>query len=185
MDRLTLTLRGPDGRPRTFVSAQDTTLAHDVWMMQHVHAAGLHQTQLSDPNAVLARALSSGRVFPLLAGSVVEPGVPWSAEAMDERAAFLASLTDPASKAQIHQALVHLLLSFFSIGTALSTTSPSSSPGPASPPSRGDDAGEGDPAPTVPVVQRAPPSIETAAVGTSSASGVPSSASSPAATPSG
>jgi hypothetical protein len=184
MDPITLTLRGPDGRTRTFVPAQDTTLAHDVWMMPHVHAAGLHQTK-GDPNAVLQMALSSGRVFLLLAGSVLEAGVPWSAKATEENAAWFASLTDRESKAQIHSALVQLLLSFFSIGTALSTTSPSSSPGPANPPSHGDDAGGGDPAPTVPALQRARPSTATAAADTSSASGVASSVSSPAATPSG
>lgn len=182
MERITLTLRGPDGHTRTFVSAQDTTLEHDVWMMPHVHAAGLHNTK-GDPNAVLQLALSSGRVFLLLAGSVLEQGVPWSAQATEANAAWFASLTDRESKAQIHSALVQLLLSFFGIGTALSTISRSSSAATANLPNRAESDGSV-PAPPVPSLQRETTSIGTPAVAISSASGDTSSSSSLAVTPS-
>jgi hypothetical protein len=184
MDRLTLTLHGADGRIRSFVSAQDTTLEHDVWMMRYVRACGLHQVTLNDPEAVLERALASGHVMDLLAGSIVESGVPFSEAAIAERVQWLSSITDAASKAQVREALVGLLFSFFLSGTASSTTSPSSSLAPANPPNRDDDAGESAPAPTVPTPQRETASIESHAAATSSESGDRSSASSPAAIPS-
>jgi hypothetical protein len=185
VERITLTLRGADGRTRSFVAAQDTTLAHDVWMMGVVRATGLHQVKLGQPEVVLERALESGRVMELLAGSLEEPGVPFSEAAIAERVAWLEALTDAGSKGQVREALVMLLLSFFRNGTASSMTSLSSSPDPVNPPSPSDDASGSAPAPTVPTSERETRSIETPDPATPSATGDASSASSPAATPSG
>ena len=184
MERITLTLRGADGRERTFVAAQDTTVGHEVWMMRLVRSAGLYGVNLTQPEAVLERALESGRTIELLAGSLVEPGVPFSEAAMAERAAWIEAITDAESRRQIRDALVMLLLSFFLSGTASSPTSPSSSLAPETPSPR-DDAGGSAPAPTVPTSEREATWPETPDPATSSVSGAASSASSPAATLSG
>jgi hypothetical protein len=178
VERITLRLRGADGRERSFVAAQDTTLAHDVWLMRVVDETGLHEALRESPKAVLSRALNSGRVFELLAGSVVEPGVPFTEAAMAERVKWLAAITDPDSKRQVRDALLMLLLSFFLSGTASSPTSPSSSA-----PAESLSASPSESAPS-PVPMETRETSENRAPGSSSETGIDSSGSSPAATPS-
>ena len=114
---------------------QNGPMAHDIWLMNQVAAAGLSELAMGEGETaeayverLLHHLLASGKVFALLAGLLLPEGVAaadWQPATADGIAAELSRVTDPADKAAIRQLVVGLLLEFFPRGLASSKTSPS------------------------------------------------------------
>lgn len=100
-------------------------------MNVRARAAGLHEllatAGTANAMAVLERVVRSGYTTELLAGALVEDGVPWTRERATETASFFAALTDPADKAVLRESIVQFIVGFFLPALRLSRTSPNSS----------------------------------------------------------
>ena len=126
-----LVLSGRSFRPPT-----KTTLEQDLYILERFRAAGMEDStlELSDENKLVAatekmliQAYSSGTLFELLAGMLVEDGVKWSPQQARQNAEFFANLEEPEDKANIQSALVGTVLSFFFNAPESSKTFPKSS----------------------------------------------------------
>jgi hypothetical protein len=111
---------------RQFELAHDVTFEHHIWMMNHAYQAGLHEPAVT-PEVQLGRLLACGRIPQLLAGALLEVGVPWTAEGADKNAEFFRTLRAPSDIAALDAVLTAVIANFFPSTGSLSTTSPSSS----------------------------------------------------------
>lgn len=131
---------------RGFVRAQNTTVAHDVWLMGKVRAARLDEIEY-DPakvsevvDGLIDRCFESGQVLTLLSGLLLPAGMEprqWTPAVAQDIEKHLSTLTDKSDKAQIAPLLASMLIFFFQSGiSSLRTSRKSSTASPASP---GDD----------------------------------------------
>ncbi len=112
---------------RQFEPAHDVTFRHHIWMMNHVYAAGLHEPA-ENQFVQLGRLLASGRIPQLLAGAMLEIGVPWTPEGAEKTAEFFGNLTDQADINALDAALMVVIANFFPLTGSSLPTSPSYSP---------------------------------------------------------
>lgn len=108
---------------RTFRRPEATTFAHDWYVMSQVREAGLMTfAQRFDPlrddldgmtASIIVDAYESGKLFTILAGSLVEEGTVWSKERAETVAHFFASLTKNEDKMELRRILPWVLLNFF------------------------------------------------------------------------
>jgi hypothetical protein len=136
---------------RVLRPAAVTTFEQDGYMVAEALAAGVFPVDPADPVGVVTRIMGSGRTHTLLAGALVEDGVPWSRAWADKMAQTIAKLTDPEEKAGVLSALGEVIAGFFVNAGRSFSTSPSVSPRAATSPrgttddaptSGGDSAGE-------------------------------------------
>lgn len=135
---------------RVFRLAEQTTGRQDGWVMVQMEDAGILKlaatSGLSDEEAaraVMVQAFRTEKFFAILAGALVEDGVPWSVESATANAEFFANLSDPEQKQMLLVNFVEIIASFFLLAGKRSSPSPTSStkerkPGKAYPRKKGE-----------------------------------------------
>lgn len=108
---------------RTFRDAKKTTLAQDLYARRALKKANLDtfvqsinlQTYDLDEFAeeIILRAYDTGVLFTVLAGLLVEDGVPWTLEAAERNAKFFSEITDDEDKKKLFEPIAGVVLSFF------------------------------------------------------------------------
>lgn len=123
---------------RTFVKlTKDSTVQHDLWLMQRASEAGLTTAQIwsgETPEAYAARlldmAIKSGTVLEMLGGLLLPEGKKpeeWTPEMAVETGKHLGHIRDPDEKKAVNGLILSLLIDFFSIGLISRRNSISSS----------------------------------------------------------
>jgi hypothetical protein len=125
-----------DGREFRAVE-QSLTAAQDDYILGQLRlsgalevlsgADGKERTKEAQAQELLTRVLVSGRAQHILAGCLTEEGKRWTRAEADRNASIFAEITDPDEKKAMRDAIVRLVIGFFSFGSRSSETSPSSS----------------------------------------------------------
>jgi len=110
-------LGAPEAK-RYFAPAAETTARQDGWVMVQIADAGIAKFVGKELNESVAfdlviEVLRSGKWESLLAGLLVEQGVPWTPENAAANAEWFAGLTDAESKQALRETLVPTLAHFF------------------------------------------------------------------------
>lgn len=121
---------------RTFVSLQNSTFEHDIWMTRKIRESGLANAFISEGEAsdefaerLTTEVISSGVALELLGGLFVPQGTDpedWTPELGKETAAFFGRVTDAPSKALLRGQIASMLVYFFVNGLASLRISPKS-----------------------------------------------------------
>lgn len=121
---------------RKFRVTTATTFEQDLFILSHMNESKLSEIARGfDPatddvsqfaESVIVKAFQTGKIFLLLAGSLVEEGVEWTVEGAEQTAKFFSTLTDARDKQALHSSIMGILLSFFLKGESSVTISPKS-----------------------------------------------------------
>jgi hypothetical protein len=124
----TITLGG-----RTFRRAESTTVDQDAYVTKRLRDSGLAKMlsdfdprtdDLLDLNErIIFEAYERGVMYEVLAGILVEDGVPWSRARAAANATMFADITDRAEKAAIVASAADFLFDFFTVAAAFSRRS--------------------------------------------------------------
>jgi hypothetical protein len=124
----TLTLAG-----RTFRRATSTTVDQDAYVTKRLRDSGLAKILDDfDPRTddllalnerIVWEAYERGVMYEVLAGILVEDGVPWTRSRAAANAAMIAARTDHAEKAVILTSSADFLFDFFTVAAAFSAGS--------------------------------------------------------------
>lgn len=108
---------------RVFSTATKTTFKQDLYLWEALSSANLdnlieHFDELRNNltnmgKQVILQAWSSGALFRVLGGVLIEEGVKWTPEAAENNAVFFEELTDPADKEAIRGQMIEVVLHFF------------------------------------------------------------------------
>jgi hypothetical protein len=123
---------------RTFRPAgQSLTAAQDDYILGQLRlsgalevlsgADGKRRAREEQAEELLTRVLLSGRAQHVLAGCLTEEGKKWTRAEAERNAATFAEISDAEEKAAMRDAIVRIVLGFFSFGSRSSETSPNSS----------------------------------------------------------
>lgn len=122
---------------RIFKKAESTTIDQDAYVIQRMRAAGISDLAAKfDPKKqglesfaeeLLLAAFESGQLFEILAGTLVEEGVPWSRATAKANAEFFLTLKDKADKEAIYDRMAQVILDFLVVAAAWSNSSRKSS----------------------------------------------------------
>jgi hypothetical protein len=118
---------------RRFVTFKNSTVAHDVYLMNIARACGLSEVtaSLDDAPGDLAeifatKAYESGHMIDMLGALYVPEGfdpADWRRETAEDVAHHLNRVTDPATKAKMLQVFAEVMMRFFLSALSSSTTS--------------------------------------------------------------
>lgn len=103
---------------RYFTPATETSARQDGWLLVQASDAGImaFAEQVLDEKVaqqLIVQILRSGKRGHLLAGVLVEPEHPWTPQNAEANAEYFESITDPAAKAALWDALLPTLVDFF------------------------------------------------------------------------
>lgn len=129
---------------RTFHRSGPTTLAHDAYILKRWRRFGLSsiaptlESGKRAPNDVLgteidrliADAFESGLLYEVLAGMLVEEGIPWSVSWANDAVKVFAAITDADEKQIIYNSLSDIITDFFAHAVDWIVTSRKSSSSP-------------------------------------------------------
>jgi len=125
-----------DGREFRAVG-QALTASQDDYILAHLRLAGAlevlsgadgqERDRERKAEELLTRVLLSGRAQHILAGCLTEDGKKWTRAEADRNAATFAEISDAGEKAAMRDAIVRIVVGFFSFGKESSETSRSSS----------------------------------------------------------
>src|SRR5690348_15785244 len=124
---------------RAFRAIAESTLGHDIWLMQRVRAAQLYdfpmragETATDFAQRLLDHALASPAFFELVAGIILPADVAdmdWKPAVAEDTAQFLAGLQGHEGKLQARNLVLTVLVPFLQSGLAsLTVSAPSSLP---------------------------------------------------------
>jgi len=118
---------------RTFRRATSTSVDQDAYVTKRLRDSGLSTIlQSFDPavddivslnERIIWEAFERGVMYEVLAGVLVEDGVPWSRATAAKNAMLMAQITDPSEKAPILSSVADFLFDFFAVAAAWSSAS--------------------------------------------------------------
>lgn len=125
------------GKP--FLRCENSTLQHDIVLMNHIRSADLLELELPDGSSgedyaaeMLSRAAGYEKFNELLGCLLVPAETPnWSLATCRDSARHFDTLTSPDDKLALNGILIELLVSFFQAGRVTLRISPKSSLPPA------------------------------------------------------
>lgn len=122
---------------KNFCFAEITTMDQDAYVIVRMRSAGLYELSVKfDPSKddigklgeeIILRALESGALYEILAGILVETGVPWSRATAKANAELFGSITDPQDKKVVYENLATVVLDFLLVADVWSNGSLKSS----------------------------------------------------------
>jgi hypothetical protein len=108
---------------RQFRQVTATTLEHDTYVMTMLRSAGLLAVmQAFNPlvdafegvtSHIVTEAFASGKLWLLLASTMVEEQKPWSIESCEQNANFFKNISHPVEKAKVLGIVPWVILNFF------------------------------------------------------------------------
>lgn len=121
---------------KRFVTMQNGTFAHDIWLTRKIREAGLAGIAIGDDESqdqfierIAISAYESGVALDLLGGlflpAAVEPR-DWTPELAAQTSEFFGNVTDPDAKQALRMQIASALFYFFASALASSKTSPKS-----------------------------------------------------------
>lgn len=130
MDTLKLDGRDFAGISQTLTANQDDYILAHLRLsgaMDILADAGGKRTPEKKAEELLTQILLSGRSSYILAGCLTEAGKKWNRAEADKNAAAFAEITDAAEKTAMREAIVQVVIGFFSLGEKFAPNSPKSS----------------------------------------------------------
>lgn len=124
-----------DGREFAGVS-QALTANQDDYILAHLRLSGAMDilteaggklSQEEKAEELLTQIMLAGRTSYILAGCLTEVGKKWNRADADKNAAAFREITDDAEKKSMREAIVGVVIGFFSSGEPSSKSSPKSS----------------------------------------------------------
>lgn len=119
---------------KRFVTLQNGTFAHDIWLTRKIREAGLANIKIEDGETedtfidrIAKTAYESGEALSMLGGLLIPAGTDprqWTPQLAQESAAFFGNVTDPQSKQVLRTQIASALFYFFLSALASSKTSP-------------------------------------------------------------
>lgn len=119
---------------KRFVTLQNGTFAHDIWLTKKIREAGLANVKIEDGETedqfidrIAKTAYESGEALSMLGGLLIPAGIDpreWSPELAQHTAEFFGNVTDPQSKQVLRTQIASALFYFFLSALASSKTSP-------------------------------------------------------------
>jgi hypothetical protein len=124
-----------DGRDFEGIT-QNLTASQDDYILAHLRLSGAmdiladaggKRTPEKKAEELLTQILVSGRTSFVLAGCLTEAGKKWNRAEADRNAAAFAGITDQTEKNAMREAIVSVVIGFFSLGEKSAPNSPKSS----------------------------------------------------------
>lgn len=119
---------------KRFVTLQNGTFAHDIWLTKKIREAGLANIKIEDSETedvfidrIAKTAFESGEALHMLGGLLIPAGTDprkWTPQMAQESADFFGNVTDPQSKQVLRTQIASALFYFFLSALASSRTSP-------------------------------------------------------------
>lgn len=119
---------------KRFVTLQNGTFAHDIWLTRKIREAGLANIKIEDGETedafidrIAKAAYESGEALQMLGGLLIPAGTDprqWTPQMAQQLAEFFGNVTDPQSKQVLRTQIASALFYFFLSALASSKTSP-------------------------------------------------------------
>lgn len=119
---------------KRFVTLQNGTFAHDIWLTKKIREAGLANVAIKEGETeddfidrIAKSAFESGEALNLLGGLLIPADTDaraWTPELAQKTSEFFGNVTDPASKQVLRTQIASALFYFFVSALVSSKTSP-------------------------------------------------------------